>query len=216
MPPRAAPLTPDQRRASIVAAATPLLLERGADLTTRDIAAAAGVAEGTVFKVFESKDAVVDAIVQHLLDPAGTCAEIAALDPPDLTTAVREIVALIQRQVQAITTVFAVLQVRPPAPQHGDRSAHEVHRERNERLLTALQAALQPWQHQLRLPVRAVASLVRSTAFATAHPMLSDGELTDPDDITAVLLHGLVLPRHTPDDPTPAPADAADLRETAC
>lgn len=210
-------MTPDERRAAIVAAATPLLLERGADLTTRDIAAAAGVAEGTVFKVFESKDAVVDAIVQNLLDPAETCAEIAALDLPDLTVACRELVALIQRRVHAITTVFAVLQVRHPSPpQRGDHSHHEHHRERNELLLDALQLALQPWQHQLRLPVRAVASLLRSTAFATAHPMLSDGELTDPDDITAVLLHGLLQPGATAPDPTPASAGAAHPRETAC
>ncbi len=209
-------MTPDQRRAAIVAAATPLLLERGADLTTRDIAAAAGVAEGTVFKVFESKDAVLDAIVENLLDPAETCAEIAALDPPDLTTACRLIVALIQRRVQEITTVFAVLQVRHPGPpEPGDRSHHQIHRERNERLLDALQLALQPWQHQLRLPVRAVASLVRSTAFATAHPMLSDGELTDPDDITAVLLHGLLQPGTTT-DATPASTHAHDPREAAC
>ena len=55
-PRRAAALPADERRSMIVAAALPLLLEHGEMVKTRDIAAAAGIAEGTIFRVFATKD----------------------------------------------------------------------------------------------------------------------------------------------------------------
>ena len=53
MPP---PMSPDERRAALIDATLPLLLEHGRGVTTRQIAEAAGVAEGTIFRVFDSKD----------------------------------------------------------------------------------------------------------------------------------------------------------------
>jgi AcrR family transcriptional regulator len=45
-------MAPDDRRRAIVAAVVPLLLEHGDDVSTRQIADAAGIAEGTIFRVF--------------------------------------------------------------------------------------------------------------------------------------------------------------------
>ena len=53
---RAAALPPDERRSMIVAATLPLLLEHGDRVTTRQIAEAAGIAEGTIFRAFADKD----------------------------------------------------------------------------------------------------------------------------------------------------------------
>jgi hypothetical protein len=52
----------EQRRAAIVASTLPLLIENGSDVSTSQIAAAAGIAEGTVFRAFKDK--------QELLIPA--------------------------------------------------------------------------------------------------------------------------------------------------
>src|SRR5690606_40981582 len=53
---RARPLSRADRRNAIAAATVPLLVEHGAAVTTRQIADAAGVAEGTLFRAFADKD----------------------------------------------------------------------------------------------------------------------------------------------------------------
>jgi AcrR family transcriptional regulator len=78
---RAAPLAPSERRAAIVEATIPLLYERGWTVTTREIAQAAGVAEGTIFSVFEDKEAVLVAALDAVLDPAPLAARLSQIDP---------------------------------------------------------------------------------------------------------------------------------------
>src|SRR6266540_3926294 len=65
---RAASLPPDERRSMIVAATLPLLLEHGEMVTTRQIADAAGIAEGTIFRVFSDKDAVISAVLEAAVE----------------------------------------------------------------------------------------------------------------------------------------------------
>ena len=78
---RAAALPLAERRSAIVAATLPLFLEQGAAVTTREIAQAAGIAEGTIFRVFEDKTALLDAVIEAALDPAPTEAAIRSIDP---------------------------------------------------------------------------------------------------------------------------------------
>src|SRR5450432_3834576 len=65
---RAAALPPDQRRSMIVAATLPLLIEHGDRVTSRQIAEAAGIAEGTIFRAFADKDEVIAAVIESALD----------------------------------------------------------------------------------------------------------------------------------------------------
>src|SRR3954470_1093982 len=65
---RAAALPVDERRSMIAAAALPLLLEHGDRVTSRQIAHAAGIAEGTIFRAFRDKDEVVAAVIDTALD----------------------------------------------------------------------------------------------------------------------------------------------------
>src|SRR5258708_33992603 len=81
---RATALPPDERRSMIVAATLPLLIEHGDRVTTKQIAGAAGIAEGTIFRAFGDKDAVSGAALESALDPAPLAAPFSAI-PPGLT-----------------------------------------------------------------------------------------------------------------------------------
>ncbi|WP_181873980.1 TetR/AcrR family transcriptional regulator, partial [Tsukamurella tyrosinosolvens] len=78
---RAPHLPPEERRAALIAATRDALLEHGTVPTTKQIAAAAGVAEGTIFRVFDSKEDLLDAVMTESFDPAPLLAEIDAIDP---------------------------------------------------------------------------------------------------------------------------------------
>lgn len=60
---------PETRREELLDAATRLFAERGvADTAVSDIVAAVGVSQGTFYWYFESKEAVVDAVVERVSD----------------------------------------------------------------------------------------------------------------------------------------------------
>ncbi len=78
---RAAPLPPDERRLAILEAVLPVVRTCGTDITTRELAEAAGVAEGTLFRVFDDKESLVREAVAAALDPSGYVAALGAVDP---------------------------------------------------------------------------------------------------------------------------------------
>jgi AcrR family transcriptional regulator len=77
---RAAPLPPGERRRAILSAVQPVLLERGAAVTTRELAHAANVSEGTLFRVFADKHTLLREVVFAALDPATVVPELDAID----------------------------------------------------------------------------------------------------------------------------------------
>ncbi len=60
---------PEVRRQEIVAAATELFMSQGYEKTsTNDVMKALDIAKGTIYHYFESKEKILDAVVDHLAD----------------------------------------------------------------------------------------------------------------------------------------------------
>ena len=187
VPPRAKPLSPDARRAALVDATVPLLAEHGRSLTTKQIADSAGIAEGPIFRVCESKDDLVLAAVEQALDIEPFLIELESIDGDrDLPTVLLDVVTRMQLRFRGIFTLMSAMgSVGPPR-------AHK-HLEEGRRRAEALTVALiEPHRHDLAVAPTDLAKLVRLLTFSGSHPHLRDGHPLSPEEIVAVLLHGVL------------------------
>ena len=107
---RAAAMPAEERRASILAATVPLLIAHGTEITTRQIAAAACVAEGTIFRVFVDKETLIEAAVEQAFDPAPVEAEFRAIDLTlPLEARCEAAVDIVQRRVASLWRILTAV-----------------------------------------------------------------------------------------------------------
>src|SRR3954451_1250106 len=98
---RATPMPPDERRAALMAATEPLLERFGRDVSTRQIAEAAGGAEGTIFRALPTKEALIDACLAEAFDVQHAVDELAAVeDCPDLESCMVAAVGVLQARMR--------------------------------------------------------------------------------------------------------------------
>jgi AcrR family transcriptional regulator len=184
---RAAPLSPDARRASIIAATLPLLRLYGREVTTSQIALAVGVAEGTLFRVFPDKEALISAAVATAFDPTKDEAEVARIDPElPLRDKLITAIELLQRRVGEVWQLISMLGLavapgpgRPPPAQIDD-----------SRLRAALAKLFEPHRDEIRCAPKEAARFLRAIAFAGTHPRLTAKPMT-PHEIVTLLLDGI-------------------------
>lgn len=174
---RAPALPADERRAAILEAALPLLRERGTSVTTREIAIAAGIAEGTIFRVFPDKSALVAAALAQVSDPVPVEAALAAIDrslsfEEQLSCAVR----VFQRWFTEVWEVVAAVKSGPRRPPY---------------VFVGLVDLLEPFADRLRVDVQECARRVPAITLALSHPAIHPPEPMAPEQIVDMLLHGL-------------------------
>jgi AcrR family transcriptional regulator len=198
---RARPLPADQRRDGIARAAVPLVRQQGRAVTTKEIAAAAGVSEGTLFHVFPDKDAIIAAVVELELRPERVLAALRAIDPAgDLHQRLVSIVEVLRRRLTGVFELMTTLGMRhPPEPtDHEQENCQHKPRHRygpqQQELLAVISAALAPDAGRLRYPPEQTASLIRLFTFAASHPAITDHNPLPADLIADVLLNGITHP----------------------
>ncbi|MFI6816062.1 TetR/AcrR family transcriptional regulator [Nonomuraea sp. NPDC050328] len=192
---RAPAMSVEQRRAMIVAAALPLVAEHGAAVTTGQIARAAGVGEGTIFRVFADKDEVLQACMAAAMNPDHALRELASisLDEPLAARLIQAAEAL-RAHLGRLGTVAAALYTSSghrhdraaagrPAPSGREASMQAT--------LEAVTELVEPDRAALRLDPQQVAAAFLGLLFV--RPLPAGAELT-PADLVDVLLHGSCHP----------------------
>ncbi|CAM5436627.1 TetR family transcriptional regulator [Streptomyces spiroverticillatus] len=189
---RAPAMEPDQRRAMIVAAALPLVVEYGANVTTAKVARAAGIGEGTIFRVFEDKNALLKACMEAAVRPDETVAHLASIDLDQpladrLTEAAEVMCGHMERMGEVIGALAATGQLERREPPKPDADGRFPSREAGlAGPRAALTALFAPDESRLRLSPERLAS-----AFQLL--LMSAGRVPGPDPLTPRELADLFL-----------------------
>lgn len=183
-PSRARPLSPQQRRESIIDAAVPLFIEHGADVTSRQIADAAGIAEGTIFRVFTDKDELIDAAMARYMDPRPALEKLAAIDPAlDLDDTVEQMVVILRDRIAGVLGIMHAVGMRKPFD-HGVPANPDT-------AIGVAESVLARHREQLTVEPAVAISLIRASVFGTsAAPFAREAPL-DARTLAHFIVHGI-------------------------
>jgi AcrR family transcriptional regulator len=202
-PTRAIPLPPAERREALIEATIPLLMSKGTGVTTKQLAEACGVAEGTLFRVFPDKDSLIEAAIGRAFDPAPVIAELAAVDQETplqerLTEVVRILTARFTRTMALLNAVR--LGGGDPRPvisriarrgRPEDASAETDFQRIHTLIITAIADVIAEDADQLRCTPMEAGRLLRMLVFSGIHPGISGGPPLSEEQIIDFLLNGV-------------------------
>ena len=188
-------LAPEERRTQILDAVVPVILEHGAAVTSKQLAEAAGVAEGTLFRVFENKECLLGAVLAR---EAETRLVVPNLLEREFATLEEFLTTTVNTMVDRFTRLFALAMALGPAmgAQHSDENHARV-----LELHGRIARALEPFRDELRVSpevaAEAIITLVFSASSGWGGPRISDR-----GDVLKILLHGIA---HAPEGESTAP-----------
>lgn len=166
----------------IIDACIPLLFEHGAAVTSKQIADAAGVAEGTIFRAFGDKDSLIRAAVERFLDPEPLRRSLSYIDP-DLTLEqkVNDILFHLRTRFTGIIGIMSAIGTKPT--HHG--------RDVQQELIEVITAVLESEAVRLRVPPEQAAYIIRIIAFAVSIDSFHASYRMETTDIANFIVFGI-------------------------
>jgi AcrR family transcriptional regulator len=185
-------MAPDERRAALIEATVPLMREHGMDVTTKQIAQAAGVAEGTIFGVFPDKNSLLQAALLEVVDPSRTVDMLAGIDTGGgLRARLSAAADRLHHGFQRNAPIFAA--IRTLAFTHDDPDFRERMLSGRKRTVNALTELIEPDRDQLRREPSEVAGYLLMLIGATNHGAFGGIENFDAGELVSLLLDGLLI-----------------------
>jgi len=223
---RAAPMNPEDRRDALVDVYVHLAHREGRKPTTSEIAHEAGVAEGTIFRAFATKEALEKEAVQAAFCPAPVRRRISAIDPEaPLRERLVDFTRIMQLRFTEVFGLMAAIGLSEP-PNRGPHAAcydagrhlrghadEEEHEPAHQPLLETIHQMLLTDEDDLVVPGPDLVHRIRLLTFSGSHPGIADGQVLTPEQIVDTVLYGLL---RRPDRPDPADRpDPPDQRAAA-
>jgi AcrR family transcriptional regulator len=187
----------EARRSMIVHAVLPLLMEHGATVTTSQIARAAGIGEGTIFRAFKDKEELFDACTAEALRPdhvLDAIAEIPVDQPLEdrLVEAAEALGAHLERMGALMGALHASGRVKHRDPEQRLRGTWKGgRRESMAAMRGAMTELFEPEKDRLRLPPEHLAALFLTMLFS-GRRMAPDDDAPTTRQVVDVFLHGAV------------------------
>ena len=190
---RAVPLAPEDRRRSILEAVIPLLIAGGGNVTTAEMARAAGIAEGTIFRVFPDKVSLLHEALKSSFDPAPTLDQLAKIERAlPLEVQLRKAAAIILERAERVHALAAVLRSLPPSDHVDHRDTHKAAMEASNMIFWGLTRMFRDQSSRLAVEPARAAAAFRGLLYAVSFPLCDPDELITDDEAIEVLLNGVL------------------------
>ncbi len=181
---RARPLPPDDRRAELIRCVLPLLKQHGRSVSTKQMAEACGVAEGTLFRAFGDKESLIKAAIESYFDPLPLATAIRSVDPQlPVEDKLARVLELLHERFEGVIGLMSALRAEGPPP---------IARTASETWLEAFEELMAPHRDALRGSVATVGYYLRLVAFATAIPPINLPHEFAPDELLPLVTRGVL------------------------
>src|SRR5689334_17561606 len=180
------------RRQAILGAAIPLLIKKGAAVTTAEIARAAGIAEGTIFRAFPDKSALLYEAVKATMDPVRLCQAIQAIGTSHpLQVRLAEAAVLLSDYFNEVSSVGECLRSMSTNSSARQKEVGKLIKESSATITSALTEFFELHRVALRVPPASAVAPFRGLVFARVHPLLPPRDRLKAEEVARILMSGI-------------------------